>query len=1170
MAKFGSTWWGQQWLQSLSRIDFSNRLPRGRSYANKGAVQSVDIRSNTISARVQGSQRLPYKVTITVPLFSEKQKQALENIIHDNPLLLSALLNKELSPELDQLARQQGIELFPRSWHDFDMKCNCPDYAVPCKHLAAVLNVMANEVDRNPFILFLLHGFDLMASLGDAAQEKVLPEVPSIHSLLHAQTTNGMQGDTEALISIDLSPLSVDPVSSTALLAANPLFYEKDFKALLQDSILRVARFATLQASEAASEVVHMVADSSVLVEFGSDFHTFQAKVSSNQKTEFLTMEALVRLLDGIEDKLLSNLDHSWVSLHKVSLLARQLVINGLYYPRLYQSSGKSTLLFYVPALLSEPVKRIFNQMLNHLSPGLLLVRPSGNNGSTHCFGDQQQELSILCSLFIGYWMRQCYEADKLPRAWDDAKMLPELADLFIYGYSLGFNRFETAQIPATIHQWLSVFDIHTRRFTTILQVEEHLDRFALSLLVKDMQQSGSSPVSLSEVFTNPLFDGNRMEILKDLSLLGNYLAPVKAMVASRGEGVSLVSMADFSFLLMQVLPLVRLLGVMVLLPKSLRNLIRPQLMLKVKKQQSADVSVQSLVGLTNLLDYDWQVTLGEENLSVEDFFKMVQGLNGLVKIRDQYLFLDEGDIKALQKSLEKNRSLSAMQLLQATMAEEVNGIKAGLSEEVVGLLAKIMKEEVPALPKGLKATLRPYQQRGFEWLAQNARLGLGSIIADDMGLGKTIQVISFLLHQKEQGLLNKKKVLVVVPTSLISNWMREIARFAPGLSVACYHGTTRKADFDGSDVVLTSYGIVRNSSDVFDKQKWYALVVDEAQNIKNHTTEQSKSIKKLKADFRIAMSGTPVENRLSEYWSIFDFVQKGYLGSFKSFNDDFAKPIHLNHDQVRITQFKKITAPFLLRRVKTDRSIISDLPDKVEANHFCSLTKQQAALYQNMVNETLAQLESLDGIARKGLVLKLMMALKQIGNHPGQYLKTGDNDPAASGKSQLLVDLVGNILESNEKVLVFTQFREMGHLLETMITDALGEQPLFLHGGCSRKQRDEMVDRFQNGHRRVFILSLKAGGTGLNLTAASHVIHYDLWWNPAVESQATDRAYRIGQKKNVMVYRLINTGTMEEKIDRMIQEKRQLADLTVASGESWLGDLSNDEIKELVTLSGQ
>jgi len=443
----------------------------------------------------------------------------------------------------------------------------------------------------------------------------------------------------------------------------------------------------------------------------------------------------------------------------------------------------------------------------------------------------------------------------------------------------------------------------------------------------------------------------------------------------------------------------------------------------------------------------------------------------------------------------------------------------------------------------------------------------MGSIIADDMGMGKTIQVICLLLYYKNQGLLNKSKELVVVPTTLISNWEREISRFAPELSVYSYHGTGRNSEFKNFDIIITSYGMVRNCPQVFEKHKWQMLIVDEAQNIKNHVTEQTKAIKKIKAENRIAMSGTPVENRLSDYWSIFDFVNRGYLGSFNSFNEYFAKPIHFNHDVARVEHFKRITAPFLLRRLKTDKNIISDLPDKVERNYYASLSTDQAALYQNIVNRTIAQIESSEGIERKGLVLKLMIALKQIGNHPYHYLRQGKKDIRLSGKSQLLAELVEDITESDEKVLVFTQFKEMGELLSFLITSITSVPPLFLHGGCSRKQRDEMVDKFQNSHNQVFILSLKAGGTGLNLTAANHVIHYDLWWNPAVETQATDRAFRIGQKKNVQVYRLINKGTIEEKIDSMIREKRYLADLTVTAGETWLGNLSNAELKDLVNL---
>ena len=350
-------------------------------------------------------------------------------------------------------------------------------------------------------------------------------------------------------------------------------------------------------------------------------------------------------------------------------------------------------------------------------------------------------------------------------------------------------------------------------------------------------------------------------------------------------------------------------------------------------------------------------------------------------------------------------------------------------------------------------------------------------------------------------------------------------------------------------------------------------VVIDDAQNIKNSDTEQTKAVKALKSPIRIALSGTPVENRLSEFWSIMDFVNKGYLGGLSKFNEEFGKPIQQERDHQKLDQFRRVTSPFLLRRVKTDKTIISDLPDKIENNQFCALTPEQAALYQSVVQESLRAIEDKDGIARRGLVLKLMTALKQIGNHPHQYLKkgnrsTGPSNPALSGKATLLLNLLETIYANHEKVLIFTQYREMGELLQQFIQQAFGQQPLFLHGGTSRPHRDEMVEQFQrNRSDHTFILSLKSGGTGLNLTQANHVIHYDLWWNPAVESQATDRAFRIGQTKNVLVYRLMNQGTLEEKIDAMIRSKRELADLTIKTGETWLGDLSDAELTELVSL---
>jgi len=471
-------------------------------------------------------------------------------------------------------------------------------------------------------------------------------------------------------------------------------------------------------------------------------------------------------------------------------------------------------------------------------------------------------------------------------------------------------------------------------------------------------------------------------------------------------------------------------------------------------------------------------------------------------------------------------------------------------------------------LPQGLQADLRPYQRDGLAWLQHMRANEAGGILADDMGLGKTLQVITTLLKFKEEGLLEKKKALVVVPTTLLTNWQKEITRFAPGLSYHIYHGASRKIPATPADVLLTTYGVIRSDTDTLTKRKWYVTVIDEAQNIKNPGTAQTKAIKKLKSDVHIAMSGTPVENRMSEYWSIMDFANKGYLGSQKFFQRTYAYPIEVEGDQRTLNLFRKASAPFIMRRLKSDKSIISDLPDKVEKDEFCTLTAEQAALYQNVVNDIMQQVEESEGIERSGLVFKLIMALKQICNHPAQFLKKDFADPALSGKTSRLTDLLGEMYTANEKVLIFTQFQQMGELLQKVIAAQFHTEALFLHGGCSRKQRDTMVEQFQHETTvKTMILSLKAGGTGLNLTAASQVVHYDLWWNPAVEAQATDRAFRIGQKKNVFVHRLLTEGTFEEKINNMLKEKRELANLAVTQGEQWIGELSNRDLKKIFRL---
>jgi SNF2 family DNA or RNA helicase/uncharacterized Zn finger protein len=1169
MATYGKTWWGQQWLNSLSKIDYSNRLPRGRAYANKGAVESVTIDGNEISAKVKGSRPRPYSVVVSVPVFTGKQNDQLAELVKANPQILSKLLNKELDPELDKIATANGIRIFPTSWRDFGMNCSCPDSAVPCKHLASVIYMVANEIDKNPFLLLHLHGCDLLKMIAlQAGESSGVGEIPH-YSSLYSMPAEALpqERSNEALISIDFSLLTHIETDPLQLLRPSPLFYPKDFKELLQKAYKAISKQVKEYSETSPVSQEQPSMNYPMLVVHEIEKNNVHIDIVTEEGHKKMPLKELIAHLLMLEDKELLLVDFTVAFLHKALHFSLRLAEKGLFIPQLWKLENGHFYIRWVPAFICPEVQETALKIINVFPPEMLVIRDGKKKNSSLQISTAGEQLNELCSIFLHYFISSTYQQQLFHSLWYEKNTHSSVLSLFGQGRSNDFHSFELAQVPLSIHQWLGIFEITRHRFVPMIQIEEHEKGFGISVWVSDREKTATSPVELSDVFSKKTFDNHRFEILKDISAASHYFPHLDKIIQNKGKEPLVVGLTEFSEVLFSILPVVKLLGISLLLPKALRNLVRPQLSLQLKTSAKG-ASVKSLLALSNIIEYDWQVSLGDEPMSFDQFQKMVKGMSGLVKLKGQYIFLDEAEMKALQKNLEKQKELNSFQLLQAILAEEISGVKAGISPDVLKLIQKLMKGDAIALPVNLNATLRPYQVRGYEWMVKNARLNIGSILADDMGLGKTLQVIATLLHFKQQGMLAKNKALVVAPTSLITNWQKEIQRFAPDLSMHIYHGSARKQEFDTADITLTSYGLLRNDLAHFEKTKWFSLIIDEAQNIKNHSTEQTKSVKKVKADVYIAMSGTPVENRLGEYWSIFDFTNKGYLSAFKAFNDSIAKPIHQNHDQSKIDYFKNITAPFIMRRLKTDKTIIADLPDKIENNQYCSLTEKQAALYQSLVDDTMQKISSAEGIERKGLVLSLMMALKQIGNHPFQYLKQGDKDLALSGKTQMLIELLSNIMEVNEKVLIFTQFKEMGDLLTNLIHQHCQEKPLFLHGGLSRNQRDEMVELFQKTkHHRVFILSLKAGGTGLNLTAANHVIHYDLWWNPAVEAQATDRAFRIGQLKNVMVHRLINKGTLEEKIDNMLSEKRKLANLTVSSGETWLGDLKNDELRQLVNL---
>jgi SNF2 family DNA or RNA helicase len=477
--------------------------------------------------------------------------------------------------------------------------------------------------------------------------------------------------------------------------------------------------------------------------------------------------------------------------------------------------------------------------------------------------------------------------------------------------------------------------------------------------------------------------------------------------------------------------------------------------------------------------------------------------------------------------------------------------------------------------PAGFLGTLRPYQLRGLQWLVFMQRVGIGACLADDMGLGKTIQLIALLLEERLLGDC-PGPTLIFAPMTVVGNWRREIERFAPALKVLVHHGPERATGdafvtaAQAHDVVISTYALGHRDQDVLGRVAWHRIALDEAQKIKNPAAAQTIAIRGLGGAYRVALTGTPLENHLSELWSIMEMLNPGLLGSAARFRKRFAVPIERMGDNQRAAQLRSLIRPFVLRRTKNDPDVACDLPEKMEMQVYCNLTPEQAGLYEQVVDATLGEVESATGIRRRGVILAALTRLKQICNHPVQYLRDGSRLDERSGKCERLVEMLEEVIAEDDAALIFTQFREMGGLLAALLTERLHTEVLFLHGGTTAAGRQRMIDRFQDPASgvRIFLLSLRAGGLGLNLTAANHVFHFDRWWNPSVEAQATDRAHRIGQTRRVQVHKFVCLGTIEDRIDRMLTEKLALADSIVGSGDEWLTGLSTEELRDCLRLS--
>ena len=1242
---FGNTWWGKQWLNALADVDNENRLSRGRSYYGTGHVQSCEwiAHERRVEAFVTGSAYFPYQINIALPEWSKAQAKSLLDAVAQDPALVAELLEGTLSPTVADICKKLRLELFPASWRSMQTSCTCPDSSRVCKHIAAVFYCLADAIDANPFLIFMLHGLDLQAELKSRGVD--LQSAVTAKPLVFSELARAA---TESL----LNPVRLDDESSLAQLRSLPygtlksiretvlaLFPEslptpgdKAFRYSMRQLLSTAERTVSLMPRNASPELwfdrniaskisgkrllfdeptltslsLQLVVEATDEARFGAHAVVFVRDDSGKKRRIALKDSASVfAMLLEMPADLARTAPPEIECWREISQLAARLLSKSCIVPALVRAKDKIAgvpLFVWTPAVRDHRTARLVELLTQACAPyaDKLFKQcdvPQSDNFTRECVF---LALTTAASALMQYAAARCKAladtqsiilllAMQTPFE-DDCTMPPSLLRSMLRGLR--------AFLLGSSYPWRPVLTVRSHADGIklnygILERSVNLSLAeATEMSASDSAHGAASlsqepsicdkrPVMLARLLREERFRNDRFAAISVLKTLASA-CPVLAPIESSGGSPITLRRDDLKEFLFKTSPLLTLLGVVVMLPAGLKTLLKPRLV------AHADiVKGKSLLGKEALTNFDWKVALGNRELTQEEFEALARHSGEVIQFEENFVYLDPDELARLAETVHDQPQPTYLEKMRAVLMGEFGTgtqtssilVSQTLHKRIQNLSA--VTEITP--PDNLHAVLRPYQARGFSWLMKNIRLGIGALLADDMGLGKTLQVIAMLLQLKNDGEFNAQKALVVVPTTLITNWTREIAKFAPSLTVGVYHGQARalpRTIEDLPDVTITSYGLLRREAELLAGYKWRILVLDEAQAVKNIDSGQAVAARAIKAQQTVAMTGTPVENRLSEYWAILDLVQPRLLGSSRDFSRTFTSPIEVDHDASAAEAFRRLTSPFMLRRLKSDKSILADLPDKNSIDQFTTLNPQQAALYQKVLDEHLARLSKLEEQSKEtpdnddyrknkhALVLGLITSLKQICNSPSQYLKTESPVPD-SGKAAALFDILTRCFEANRKVLIFTQYREMGERLQNWIDQVIGQKLDFLHGGVPLKSRQAMVDRFQTDRSvRAMLVSLKAGGTGLNLTAASCVIHYDLWWNPAVEAQATDRVYRIGQRRDVLVYRFVTAGTFEESINKMLEEKRDLADMTVATGETWIGDFSVAELKSFFALN--
>ncbi len=886
----------------------------------------------------------------------------------------------------------------------------------------------------------------------------------------------------------------------------------------------------------------------------------------------------MVALLSGCPGRNIGNeifAGHDLLSLKELFRFAGALIARGCFLPSAVKDQNQCYRALWLPVLAPADIERL--NRIENLIPPVALQRADRREAISallDSMADAVVRLSVTTTLSRAQALKGKFYSVH------DAWLAALRGDSPVIRWP---ESDELAELSGVLHSWRRPVDFaREANITLLFELFEPTDpekkEWNLKLSYRQNGRVFHFPQT-GKFFTDAELSEYLLMSLGQATLL--FLPLERLQIEGRESAVRLTRQEAHTFI-NQTAALLRAAGYEIILPQWCdRERLQPfALNVEILAHSQRD---QRNKTLDAKFDIQWSVTLEGEPVTPEELEDLLNGHSPLVYFRGRWI---EIDLSQLQEALriwkrKRRETCSAREIMQLALSGsrklsnmEINDLHG---QGWIANFLKTLRGEKTfrriTQPAELKGRLRPYQKRGLSWLVFLSDWGLGACLADDMGLGKTIQAIAFMLHLKKQG--SSKPVLIAGPTSILGNWMHELNRFAPNLKCMLHHGLRRRKDerlmeeVRYCDVLITSYTLLYRDYHTLKRIKWSLFVADEAQNIKNAATRQAQVARAIQADHRVALTGTPMENNVGDIWSLMDFLNPGLLGTRQAFRDNFFKPIQSGSDPRAKNRLRKVTSPFILRRLKTDKEIIRDLPEKFENKVYCSLSIEQRQLYQEITESFNRELDELSGIKRCGAVLAVLTALKQVCNHPANYLGRSDVLADRSGKLERLVEMLDEVFQMGESALIFTQYAQMGALLQEHLCGTFAVDMPFLYGGSSRQARERMIDGFQKSKEpTAFILSLKAGGTGLNLTRANHVFHFDRWWNPAVENQATDRAFRIGQKKNVMVHKFICAGTLEERIDALMSSKLILSDEIVGSGEKFLTELSNNKLRQLLQLS--